>query len=212
MKKYLLLFSLSCSVFFSEAQNPFIGTTTVIPQNPTSNDFIKIVTNVTTPSQGVIVDKSHTVTGTQIKVRGCYSNGMLPATQNYIDTFMIGQLAPGNYQIHHKAFLTSAQQWCNATDSNFVVTPFVVSAFTGINESRRNTAFVVYPNPASDALFFSNASGEAFIFSANGALVKKAVLTSGTALAISDLPDGLYFIRISDRERSLNTKFVKLSE
>lgn len=212
MKKYLLFFGLCCSISFAKAQNPVIGTTTVIPQNPTINDFIKIVTKVTTPNQGVMVDTSHTVTGLQIKIKGCYSNGMLPATQTYVDTFMIGQLPAGTYQILQKAYLTSAQQWCNATDSSFVTSTLMVSGFTGMNENKENTSFNIYPNPVSEALFLGHQSGQASIFSVSGALVKQVMLMPGTAVNIYDLPEGLYFIRIKDQENSFPAKFVKVRQ
>jgi hypothetical protein len=210
MKKYLLLL-FSCSFALVQAQQPFIGTTTVIPQNPTSNDFIKIVTNITTPSQSFLVDVSFTVTGNQIRLKNCYCPGMLPATQNHIDTFMIGYLPFGNYQIVHKAYMSSAGQWCNAVDSNSASAPLVVTGFVGINEHKGDQAFSVYPNPSNSTLSFSGPalSGEAFIFSANGALVKKVKLTPGTPVNISDLSEGLYFIRMQDQEKILSTKFVK---
>lgn len=211
MKKYLLLF-LGCGSLILKAQQPFIGTTTVIPQNPTPSDFIKIVTNITTPNQSFAVDVSFTVTGNQIRLKNCYSQGMLPATQNFIDTFMIGYLPVGNYQIIHKAYLSSAGQWCNAVDSNFASSPLVVSGSTGIQEHKQNGSLRVYPNPASDVLSISGiSSGDVFIFSGSGALVKKMSVDADARVNINGLADGLYFIRIRDQEKIQNIKFVKVS-
>jgi hypothetical protein len=211
MKKNLLLL-FSCGFILLRAQQPAIGTTTIIPQNPTSNDFIKIVTNITTPNQSFIVDVSFTVTGQQIRLKNCYAQGMLPATQTHIDTFMIGYLPFGNYQIVHKAYLSSAGQWCNPVDSNFASAPLVVSGFTGIDEHSLNGTLSIYPNPANSTLSFRGPalSGEAFIFSGSGALVKKAALMPGASVNISDLAEGLYFIRVKNEEKVLSTKFVKV--
>jgi len=95
MKPLLLFFGLlSLSL---KAQQPAIGSSTILPTSITANSFVKIATKVTTPSQGVLVDKTFSVTQNPsvISLKICYGSGILPASQSYVDTFSIGQLPAG---------------------------------------------------------------------------------------------------------------------
>ncbi|MES2679093.1 MAG: T9SS type A sorting domain-containing protein [Bacteroidota bacterium] len=211
MKKKLLAFCCSLAVVGALAQQPTIGTATVIPQNPTVADFIKIVTKVTTPNQGIQVDKNHTVSGQLIRLVGCYSDGMLPATQTFIDTFMIGQLPAGTYQIIHKAYMSQAQQWCNKIDSNSVIASLQVSGATGINRNTEAKTFDIYPNPASGKITIpaNLIGGRVLIFSSLGALVHKSEVGHGHDIDIHELPPGVYVIKILTARGQMNSRFIK---
>ncbi len=211
MKKYLLLFCFCCSLSFIKAQLPYIGTTTLIPQNPTTADFVKIVTHVSTPNLGILVDISHTVTGQQINLHGCYWQGMLTAIQNHIDTFFIGQLPAGNYQINHNVFMSATQQWCSHIDSNSTSSSFLVSGATGLPKNTPQKQLYLYPNPASSSLFINSTaqSGEVHIMDSQGVLVKRVHAIVGEAIDISGLANGLYIARFGNAEREFTTRFIK---
>lgn len=213
-KKLFACFLCLCS-FFIHAQMPYIATPTVIPQNPTNNSLIKIITRVTTPNQSIIVNiTSHTVTGQQIKISACYSQGMLPATMSFVDTLLIGQLPPGNYQISQKAFLSSTQQHCTPVDSNAVIFSLIVtnSVVTGTDamQTAEGKTISLWPNPCGGNLVIENASDEAEVqvFSVSGALVKRARLSSKT-LDTRDLENGFYFLRLVEKDRMRTGKFIK---
>jgi len=215
MKKELLLCFLCLCAFFSQAQLPYIATPTLIPQNPTNSSSVKIVTKVTTPNLGVIVNiATHTVTGQQIKISSCYGQGMMPATQTFIDTLVIGLLPPGNYQIIQKAFLSSTNQHCTPTDSNVVTLSFNVTNTLVTGASATPAAgtktLAVWPNPCVSSLLIDEAFGEAevFVFSVSGALVKQTRLNN-KALDVRDLENGLYFVRVLEKYRVLTGKFMK---
>jgi hypothetical protein len=211
MKKKLLAFCFGLTVTAALAQQPSLGTTTIIPQNPTVADFIKIVTKVTTPNQGVQVDKSHSVNAQVIRLMACYADGMLPATQTYIDTFTIGQLPAGTYQIVHKAYMSFAQQWCNKIDSNSVAGTLQVSGATGINRHADPKSFAIYPNPASNKITIpANLSGaKVLIFSSLGALVFKSEAGHSPDIDIQELPTGVYVIKILTARGEMNSRFIK---
>jgi hypothetical protein len=199
-----------------QAQQPYVATPTIIPQNPSSNSIIKVLTKVTTANQGIVVDNNtHTINGLQIKIKGCYWQGMLTATQAYIDTLIIGQLLPGNYQVIQKAYLSTTQQHCSIIDSNQVSFTFNVSQFTGLAEELKNEAFYFYPNPCLNSLNFSLFSPdiEFFIYSYNAVLCKKGNLIN-KSINVSDLPNGIYFISIQDKDKNIfqTQKFLKLGE
>lgn len=213
MKKLLSIFSLSIITLLGVAQNPQIGTATIIPQSPTINDNIKIITKVTAPTMGVRVDILHNVTQNPkaVNLRTCFSESMLTAIQIYVDTFSIGQLPAGVYAIKHKAFMSSAQQHCNATDSSNVVLSFTVTTpqSTGLKENK-NSTLQISPNPVQNELFIKSSTNEMElkIFNVSGQLVKHTT-TIQSKIDVSDLPKGLYFIRLRNSDNEKILKFVK---
>ena len=211
MKRFLLLTVFNVWTYVLIAQSPTINGYTVIPQNPTPADFIKIVIKVTTPSQGILVDINHVVTGQHIKLTTCYWQGMLPATQTFVDTFMIGQLPAANYQIIQKAYLSANQQWCNKTDSNSVMGAVLVSAATAIKEWETGKSLRVFPNPAAERINIPSDTHAktVLIFSPVGALLATKELGYENSVDIHDLPQGLYYVRITTEKGIFSGKFVK---
>jgi hypothetical protein len=84
-----------------------------------------------------------------------------------------------------------------------------------INENiPENVFFSIYPNPASDILNIAfinnqNLKQEVLIFNAIGQLIKKMELFPTEQINISDLPDGLYFVRLPICFNQTQ-KFIKL--
>jgi hypothetical protein len=83
-----------------------------------------------------------------------------------------------------------------------------------INELPLSSVMSIYPNPASDRLFFDLKTGiaenyEVSIFSVVGRLEKREILRGGN-LDISDLSTGVYVLKIKDltQNRVFNHKFV----
>ncbi|PBQ31234.1 hypothetical protein CNR22_05460 [Sphingobacteriaceae bacterium] len=213
MKKLLLL-AVLISAFPGWSQMPYMGTPTVIPQFPTSSDIVKIITKVTTPNQGIVVDQasfSVTQSPKEINIRACYWNGMLPATQDFVDTLTLGQLAAGSYTLKHKAYMSSGQQVCHPTDSNVVSLNLVVATTTGLQEIKKKPV-LIFPNPASDKVFLQNSGFlKATMYSADGRVVKTLELPQKTEIEIEieDLAPGLYFICVSGNETKETIKFIK---
>jgi hypothetical protein len=83
-----------------------------------------------------------------------------------------------------------------------------------VNELPLSSVMSIYPNPASDRLFFDIKTGiaenyEVSIFSVVGRLEKREILRGGT-LDIGDLSTGVYVLKIKDltQNRVFNHKFV----
>jgi hypothetical protein len=132
MKRKLLL-TASLSLFmgtFMLAQTccPWINSAVLIPANPTTQDTIKLATNVSTPSQGSILSSGATIQGTTVFATACYFSGMLPAIGTYIDTIVIGVLPVGSYMLNFNAFMSTSNTNCVPVDSNSSRIPFSVSA------------------------------------------------------------------------------------
>lgn len=213
MKNYLLFFFLCFGCVLAKAQLPTIYATTIIPQSPTPSDIVKIVTRVTTPNQGIIVDLIHDVTHNpkEITLRPCYWQGMLTAIQTHIDTFLVGQLQAGVYTIKHKAYMSTTQQHCTKVDSNMVVSTLTVGGLTAGIQTLEQSGISIYPNPVNDRLFlkgFQN-NPEAEIYSMDGRLVGLVKADETGALNLAFLARGIYVLRFVNQTHSSPIKFIK---
>jgi hypothetical protein len=201
MKKSILAFFVFAIIYRMGAQQPSLVGYTVFPQQITPSSFIKIAWEVATPNQGIVVDQSLTINPAtkEIFLSGCYWNGMLPATQTFIDTFMVGALPAGNYLIHRKAYMSSTQQHCSKIDSNQVTNLFAIQPPPGtfIAEQDPGDLVTVFPNPSTHVLYCKNVLGNVQVYSAGGALIKETRPANDGAVDIDDLPAGLYFIRFT---------------
>jgi hypothetical protein len=91
--------------------------------------------------------------------------------------------------------------------SSFSVNPnFCLVLGTG-NLGVSSNVHVIYPNPSTDQIYFGELAEKADVFDINGKNLKKAENVS--QLNISDLPNGIYFIRIKTDKGEYNKKFIK---
>lgn len=81
------------------------------------------------------------------------------------------------------------------------------SEIQGVNETD-NQQFAIYPNPAKDVLRINNISDnqEVIIYSINGAVVKRDIVSEDAAINVSDLRAGLYIIGVGNEF----SKFIKM--
>lgn len=78
----------------------------------------------------------------------------------------------------------------------------------GISEAAQNP-IRIYPNPAADKIWFESASNISVqILNMYGAIVLEEILVKNTALDISHLPVGAYFLR--DNEKGTTQQFIKV--
>ncbi|MCI5058500.1 MAG: T9SS type A sorting domain-containing protein [Flavobacteriales bacterium] len=85
---------------------------------------------------------------------------------------------------------------------------------TGTNEYEPKNGLTIFPNPAQDRFFVRGhkANAVARIFNAQGQMVISSILTeSNSAISISSLSEGLYFLKISS-DNNLITKTVLVSK
>jgi hypothetical protein len=87
------------------------------------------------------------------------------------------------------------------------------SALSIVENNYENNKISIYPNPANEILNISlanqiNSKQQVLIFNAIGQLYKKLELKQSQAINISDLPNGLYFIKISNYSNTTQ-KFIK---
>ena len=80
---------------------------------------------------------------------------------------------------------------------------------TGITGSGNLSSFYLYPNPATDRLFFASTEEKPInimVYAMNGQKLLQKVLSPSEGLDVSAFPKGLYIIRIDEK----SYKFSKL--
>lgn len=207
-----LVLSLCLLAFLGKTQQPAVGAMTVIPMQPSQNSFLRIATTVTTPAQGVLVDKTFTVTQNpnRIELRICYGYGLLPATFTYVDTFNVGMLPAGNYSVHFRAYMSSANQWCNKIDSNEVSSTLTVNITTSLSDGSKSVR-KIYVAEGGKKLNYNcgNETINITIYSLTGAAEVSFLITGTGSKELPNLNTGLYYICYGDGEKLRTMKFIK---
>jgi hypothetical protein len=82
----------------------------------------------------------------------------------------------------------------------------------GINETPTTNAFTLYPNPATSNFTLELSSGfsgaNVQIFNALGALVYEQGISQPTTVININVPSGIYFVKVSDREKMYTQKLI----
>ncbi len=92
---------------------------------------------------------------------------------------------------------------------------FYYSDIVGINEAIDNSLITIYPNPANDFIMINTQSinnNEIQIFNAYGQnvmIVESHCNVPQQRIDISQLPAGIYFIRISNDVNNITKKIIK---
>lgn len=213
MKKItLFLFVLIACV--AKAQTLAIGPFTISPANPTVNDNVLVITQVTSPNWGNKLSQSQNSIGNfSHKLRGCYWLGMLTAIRIYTDTFNLGQLPAGVHSVTFTANTSSSSTNCAVSDSSTAGVSFTVTGgvSTGIGKYE-SSSLKFWPNPVKDKIY--STSFEKFetltIMDLTGRIVKKESLPQDcTAIDVLDLPAGCYIVRLYGKEEPGQIRIVK---
>jgi hypothetical protein len=80
----------------------------------------------------------------------------------------------------------------------------------GIQERSMDDNISIYPNPSAAQVFItSKSAAKATIYDSKGSIVKEVMLNSGqNSLSVTDLGEGLYFIRIEAKDQSFSRKLI----
>jgi len=94
--------------------------------------------------------------------------------------------------------------------------PFAVfdeNTTLSVDEIAANIAVSVYPNPATDVINISvtgnNNDMNAEIYNVSGQVVYKAAVQNHSSINISNLPDGMYYIKLNGETANGTQKFIK---
>ena len=87
---------------------------------------------------------------------------------------------------------------------------------SSVNQEESNkTVYSFFPNPTSDHLYINNNGSsldkpfDIFIYDLNGNIVKKNINSYIESIEMSDLPDGVYVLKLVTDQQSISQKIIK---
>lgn len=181
------------------------------------------LSNIATTSHWYIMQQNSCRTGAQMlwsvqdgpsRMNQC---GILPKTKEVVlDSAVNKGLALGmryleiyGSDIADASLTTSIQQ----ANNKLIAKGLSCNPTTGLNEPTFENEFSIYPNPADEILTINfnhnvNPNRQIQVFNSIGMLIKVVSVTQTTQLDISDLSNGLYFVRLKNNPQQ-TTKFFK---
>lgn len=210
--KYFITIVLSLIYQLGVSQN--ITQIRTFPSNPTTIDSVFLIADLQFNSSGCDLDtKSHQINGTSIVASTHHCVGIATAICNTTDTFALGILNAGSYNVILN--LTSGGSPAPCTPGiiadDIDTLSFTVTPSLGL-EDNVLPSFGVYPNPAKDFITLSDAYQQVVkslkIFTLTGALVFESN-TPKERIDVSKLPPGVYYIELYHNKGILTENFIK---
>ncbi|MDF3029158.1 MAG: hypothetical protein K0S23_3465 [Fluviicola sp.] len=206
--KQFLAFStfLVCQNTFG--QIPAIDSLILIPENPNTGDEIKLICYSTFPTGGCDMQNSSvTIQGDQITVSMEHEPGMLTYICHNVDTISLGDLNPGDYELHANLIIQPMDEIVDS-DSLF----FSVDAQLRIDEHSDTGSLSVYPNPFDRELQIQTDAviEEVEISSVSGQKisVNKEHIPVDKTIDTSDLKNGIYLLKMTDNKGNKYTRRI----
>jgi hypothetical protein len=194
MKRLIIIFVsifLHSNIFAQQPSAEFVG---FIPEHPTEDDVIRIVTKTITPNTGYRIFYEFTQQEDTIYLHGCFYNGILLALKTYLDTTEIGTLPKGSYFVKYTAVLSFVNDECDYDYSKSIDTILQVGV-AGIGEQNFNEKINLYPNPTKRLLHVEGALNEVEIYDAQGKKVLEFKVDGNqSVIDLKNLEKGFYLI------------------
>jgi len=177
----------------------------VIPSNPTTADDIELHVAVQFNSGDCQVDdKGHNTNAFAITAYSHHCLGLLTVICPTTDTFQLGQLPAGDYTVDFTLSSGFGGPNCSPgiVPDDTEQFQFTVSTSVDIEELQTEADFI-YPNPASNILFFKNKLNHAArITDIRGNTVVN-VKSGASEVDISHLSSGVYFLQTETKRLKL---------
>lgn len=125
----------------------------------------------------------------------------------------IRYIEPWLYEYQNNTINNLLIDFNNWADLQFTSYDTCQSLTTGLNEQVIENGILIYPNPATEILTIKfsgnqNFNGKIQIFNTIGSLVKEIELPQNRQINVSELTNGIYFIRFKNN-RQQTIKFIK---
>ena len=204
------VFILFCQLGFSQS----IMQLRTFPSNPTTTDTELLIADLSFTSSGCALDnKSHSINGFTIGASTQHCVGVAQAICNTADTFVLGVLNTGKYNVSLTLSSGGSPVPCspgivpNDTDTM----SFTVQTTLGI-EDRVLPSFSIYPNPAKDVIDLSDAYKQ-IVKSLKVVTVTGAVVFESNnpreSIDVSGFAPGVYYVELYHSTGVLTEKFIK---
>ncbi len=204
MKTKLLILILFGQIFISAGQS--IQINQIIPSAVSGGINVNLM--VTTYNGAGYLSHSYTVMGNTINLSVCYwFNITLPVYQ-INNNFFISVPNDINYIINISIFNSSSQTTCN----NYAMGPTASTNYLNIeNFAEANNKYLIYPNPSAGII---EIKGDNFlakqidIYDNFARLVKQFKATSTKNIDLSDLNNGVYYMKIETENGNSTQKLI----
>lgn len=213
--KTILLFLFATQFCFLYGQSPLtVYTPTVLPQNPTTGDSVKVLVKVQATSGSSKVSKTSSVNGTNVNLSSCIMLNMLTVISYQTDTFNLGILPAGVYNISYTANPTYTTSCTPSSNSVTTSGSFTVSQATGIKEQSAEYAVSVFPNPFSNKITIAAKGIESVKSVSITDILGRTVYSVkevkvGSEININNLTPGVYWLRADVADQKKTIKLVK---
>lgn len=209
MKLYTTML-MAIIVSYSYAQTVKIDSAyTYFSQDPNCNTYL--VSKHRIANDCFFVDKLIEINDDSVNVRLCYSMGQATITCPRRDTFCIGNLAPGFYNMKVVVFVNFGGTCDDMYRGDSVYRTFSILP-TSIDDVYHHY-FSINPNPATSQLNCEvlNPKGYYSIYSITGSqlIQPTAIPATNFNIDVSMLLGGIYYMAIQDDKQRYVKKFVK---
>lgn len=174
----------------------------IIPTLPNDTTDTHAEVGVELPALGFLLSDAVNISGSNVSINLCYYADSIPNTNSTLDTFALGLLASGQYNLTVHAVQSDDPAACHGIDTASFFTTFTVDS-TDDGLSIRQVSEVdleIYPNPVSEQLFIEGApfKSEIQLIDLNGKMLWQAT-SDGNRMSINvqHLPAGIYILNVS---------------
>jgi hypothetical protein len=215
MKTSLSFFVFLFSVLTCSSQGYFtVYSPTIVPQNPTTADQISILVKVMSPSGSGKLSKSWSVNQNQVDLSSCIGVYATSAITYQTDTFNIGQLPAGIYNISYTATASFSNTCVPSGNTSTMTATFTVSSVTSLKEANKDHSVSFFPNPFIDKISVKSTEKETLTNILVMNILGKPVavfdrLTEGDEINLEKLPRGIYWLKYEYADKSKTVKLIK---
>ncbi|MCH8545154.1 MAG: T9SS type A sorting domain-containing protein [Cryomorphaceae bacterium] len=174
----------------------------IIPALPNDTTDIHAEVGIELPALGFLLTDAVNISGNDVTIDLCYYADSIPNTNSTLDTFALGTLPAGQYNLTVHAVQSDDPLACNGIDTATFSTLFTVdSTNDGLHIHRVNdVVWNVYPNPTSDQFVLEGVPFQSDIqlIDLNGKVLWQGT-SDGSRMTINvqNYPAGIYILNVS---------------
>ena len=190
----------------------------IIPDSPSTEDNIKVISFITAPGQSVIDTTTLSIEDSLVLL-SIYGTEMFPyvdGTTQLTDTLNLGELQSGQYYL--VGHLYGRQQKEDSTYTQYGLgsisdtLPFLISSLGTVDYINNDNEIFIYPNPARNTLNIILNDNEILrkynleIHSLKGMMLASKVIYETTILDLSNYTPGIYLLTIKHNNKIIQTE------
>ena len=197
---FFFTFLFACKV---KSQAVHICSLEIIPSYPTEDDTVKIICVSCFPSSGcLLTSDSVNLNGLICNVYAYHDVGVLTTPCNSIDTFVVGKLNVGNYELIYHLGVFSTIYDTDTLD-------FTVHLANGIQPFGYSLAIKLSPNPTLQTININTLHKfkTLAVYNLQGSLIFKQNFSR--QIDVSDLKKGMYVLELINENEIEKQRFIK---